>query len=110
MADDQKEEDKKPEIDQSLGVFLMKNRFNIKNIHTILEFHKEILNGNPIAFRMENTQLKFIPYVVNSQQELFTKGCIFILPSGRRDGKSYVIWSQLSSEEIKRIVALKAFL
>lgn len=114
MADKQEKEKVQeirvaPSFDESLHDFLLKNRITIKNIDDILGLDDGI--GIP-HYRYGGVSNFNIPKFVESFKTQFVGmgGCIFILPSGRRDAKSWVIWSKYSSEEIRRIVNLKAFL
>lgn len=98
-----------PSFDDSLCVFLLKNRITIKNIDDILGPDNGI--GIP-HYRYGGINNFNIPQFVESFKTQFfgMGGCIFTLPSGRRDATSWVIWSKYYSEEIRRIVSLKAFL
>lgn len=96
-----------PVFDESLCEFLLQHKFSIKNIEDILGTDTGI---GPLIHYRYNTSAIYVPTLVDNFKQRFTGGCIFTLPSGRRDAKRYVIWSKLSSDEIRRIAKLSAFL
>ena len=96
-----------PIFDESLRGFLLEHKITIKNVNSILNSNDGIglsyyKYGNVSNFNMQA--------VITSFQTQLTGGCIFTLPGTRKDGKSCIIWSKYSSEEIRRIVKMKAFL
>lgn len=47
--------------------------------------------------------------MIENMEQTYENGCIFTLPGERRDGMMYVYYSTFSSDEIRKIVALKIF-
>lgn len=94
-----------PIFDDSLGAFLLKHKFTHKNIDSILGPD----TGVGIPHYRAATSRRFGAAVIDSLKSRFNGGCIFVLSTGRRDGTN-VYWSKFSSDEIRRMVAMKAFL
>lgn len=109
MADNTEEETQEkrvsPNYDESLGTWLLENKVNRKTVWDILV--TRILHGSNSIITVDHRILK--EKIIEEMVE-HHGGTIYVLPSGRRDGKSCILWSSLSSQEIKRIVSLKAFL
>jgi hypothetical protein len=88
------------EYDESLGNLLTQYNFDAVNITDICK------SGLTICL----TDRKNIFHYVKVFQADHKTGCVFALPSNRRDNSCYVIYSPMSSEEIRRIIELRAFL
>jgi hypothetical protein len=86
--------------DESLGEFILKNKFNSDSI-------TDICGAIEIKVNIDRRNL---PQVINEFNSKYSIGCIFVLPGKRRDGKCSIIRSLMSSKEIRRRIALKVFL
>lgn len=92
------------EYDESLQQLLVANGFNHKNITN--------LTSSPLTRYTTgvNNVLDFIAHIRLVFKNDLKESCIFKLSSGRRDGKCFLFHTNLSSNEIRRRLELKAFL
>lgn len=91
------------EYDESLMPLLIKNRFNPKNISKLMHIAPGYLS---LVYCFQQNILA----AVNMLKEQFKDGCIFTLPSGRRNNMFFVYHTIATSNEIRRRLDLKAFL
>jgi hypothetical protein len=86
------------EYDELLQDFLLQNGCNIDNITDVCRSGvvRKVIDKRWILEEIRLWQAK--------------SGCLFTLPGKRRDNHCYLCWSPMSSNEIRRTVALKAFL
>ena len=89
--------------DKSLNQFLTDNGFTYHQMTPLLPVDKSWV----WAVRAdEKTEV-----IINKVSEMFPNGgCIFTLPGDQKDWPEYVYWTRLMPEEIRRRVAMKAFL
>lgn len=92
------------EYDPSLRQFLLDNGFTFKNVIDVC-----IMSGMSMRYVSRNET----PTLIKKAQELWPPdqcGVIFTLPGDRRDNHEYLCGTYMTGDEIRRIVALKAFL
>ena len=88
------------EYDQLLEDFLLENSIDASNITDICK----------TGLSTEHIIRKEILSTVKSLRVNKKIGCIFTLPTNRRDGSCWIFYSSMSSNEIRRMVAMKVFL
>jgi hypothetical protein len=88
------------EYDETLQDFLLQNNFNAGNIIDICKFG--------LLYRHINR--RYISDFVKDNQNSNGIGCIFTLPDNREDDFCFAFYSPMSSDEIRRTVAMKVFL
>lgn len=88
------------EYDKSLKDSLLQHGFDCENI-------LDLCRTGLLSCKIRRDR---ILVAVESFQKEHKTGCIFMLPSNRRDNSCYVYYSPMSSDEIRRTLALKAFL
>ena len=86
--------------DESLRELLLLNGFTHKNI-------LDICKSGVISCEVHHSK---ILSAAEDFKKTHKSGCIFSLPGSRRDGMIYVYYSPMSSDEIRRTIALKVFL
>jgi hypothetical protein len=92
------------EYDETLRAFLLENGFTFKNVMDI---------GITNALVMRHIRRYDTQGTIASFQRHWPEdkaGTIFTLPGGRRDNMEYLYMTRMTSQEIRRIVAMKAFL
>lgn len=88
------------EYDEDLKSLLLQNNFTNKNI----------LNLMITGITAVCADRSGIMFEVDRFKAEHKSGCIFTLPSERRDNTEWVFWTPMSKSEIYRRIALKAFL
>lgn len=86
------------EYDETLTSLLVENGFNRQNINNLVPTTRFYSNA------------KEIPTIINSIRINFKGGCIFKLPSGKRNNMFFIYHTTATPEEIRRRLKLKAFL
>lgn len=101
MARKKEKEKMTVEYDPLLEQLLIENNFTCLNISDIfigLSYTHSYINRRDLFHRINKINISY------------EKCCIFSLPGNRRDGKMHLYCIPLSSDEIRRIIKLKAFL
>lgn len=95
------------EYDPSLTQFLIDNGFTNKLVPLIPLRGSWVLPADPKCPDCHN-----VTDTVREMRQMFESGCIFTLPGNLGLGPwvDYVFYTPISSDEIRRKVALKAFL
>lgn len=88
------------EYDDTLGSFLLQNNFDASNITDICR----------TGLSIERIDRRDILEAVKKIQNNHKTGCIFTLPTDRRDNTCWIFYSSMASDEIRRVVAMKVFL
>jgi hypothetical protein len=89
--------------DPDLTQLLIDNRFTCENMVDICPPPDSI-----VWIMHRNEKMNFVNAMQDCKQDQV--GCIFTFPGNRRDGMMYVYYSTYTADEIRRIIALKAFL
>lgn len=92
------------EYDESLREFLLKNGFTFKNIVDVC-----IISGMAMQYVSRNDTRDLIKKM-REHWSSDKSGVIFTLPGNRRDNHEYLCSTHMTGNEIRRIVALMAFL
>ncbi len=91
------------EYDESLREILCKNKISYPIIGEIIKIISVFKIGQP------NCQEKLLD-LINRLKLENNVGCIFTIPSGRRDSKSFVLFTEIESSGIHRILKLRSFI
>lgn len=96
------------EYDEGLTQLLLENNFDRSNIMSFLDRFSLYLLQRVVSRGEIDNGVKDIQ---NYFKELLKEDCtIFMLPSGRRDGKCALYLVLVSKEKLRRLINLKAFI
>lgn len=96
------------EYSEEIGKVLIKNNFDFKKVYELFTNQNNVLKIYVIRNIDRRKQAAEIEEI--KTQFATQSGCIFTLPSGRRDNHQFIYFSFLNKNEFLRILKLKAFI